>query len=73
VWDVLDDMGVCGCVRMIGARGLNREKAPGARWMPSSGSARTGAPWRDLPEQLGNWNSVHRQFRRWTASGLNQH
>ncbi len=32
--------------------------------------ARTGAPWRDLPSELGNWNSVHRQFRRWTASGL---
>jgi transposase len=32
--------------------------------------ARTGAPWRDLPEELGNWNSVHRQFRRWTAAGL---
>ena len=32
--------------------------------------ARTGAPWRDLSEELGNWNSVHRQFRRWTASGL---
>ncbi len=31
---------------------------------------RTGAPWRDLPEELGNWNSVHRQFRRWTAGGL---
>lgn len=32
--------------------------------------ARTGAPWRDLPEELGNWNSVHRQYRRWTMSGL---
>ncbi len=32
--------------------------------------ARTGAPWRDLLEELGNWNSVHRQFRRWTAIGL---
>jgi transposase len=31
--------------------------------------ARTGAPWRDLPEELGNWNSVWRQFRRWSASG----
>lgn len=31
---------------------------------------RTGAPWRDLPVELGNWNSVHRQFRRWTASGV---
>lgn len=32
--------------------------------------SRTGAPWRDLPAELGNWNSVHRQYRRWTASGL---
>ena len=32
--------------------------------------ARTGAPWRDLPEELGNWNSVHKQYRRWTTSGL---
>jgi transposase len=32
--------------------------------------ARTGALWRDLPEELGNWNSVHRQFRRWTTNGL---
>ena len=31
---------------------------------------RTGAPWRDLPDELGNWNSVHRQFRRWTVAGL---
>lgn len=30
--------------------------------------ARTGAPWRDLLPELGNWNSVRRQFRRWTAS-----
>jgi hypothetical protein len=28
------------------------------------------APWRDLPAEFGNWNSVFRQFRRWTASGL---
>ena len=25
---------------------------------------RTGAPWRDLPEGFGNWNSIFRQFRR---------
>lgn len=31
---------------------------------------RTGAPWRDLPEQFGNWNSVWRQFRRWCLSGV---
>ncbi len=31
---------------------------------------RTGAPWRDLPDQFGNWNSVWRQFRRWCLSGV---
>jgi transposase len=32
--------------------------------------ARTGSPWRDLPQELGNWNSVFRQYRRWTEAGL---
>ena len=32
--------------------------------------ARTGAAWRDLPEEFGKWSSVYRQFRRWTLSGL---
>ena len=31
---------------------------------------RTGAPWRDLPEEFGNWNSVWRQYRRWSQSGV---
>jgi len=32
--------------------------------------ARTGVPWRDLPEEFGKWSSVYRQFRRWTLAGL---
>ena len=32
--------------------------------------ARTGAPWRDLPEDFGRWSRVYRQFRRWTLAGL---
>jgi transposase len=32
--------------------------------------ARTGAQWRDLPEEFGKWDSVYRQFRRWTLAGL---
>jgi transposase len=31
---------------------------------------RTGAPWRDLPEEYGNWNSVAKRFRRWVESGM---
>ena len=31
---------------------------------------RTGAPWRDLPEDFGSWNSVWRQFRRWCECGV---
>ncbi|EEX12458.1 transposase [Citreicella sp. SE45] len=32
--------------------------------------ARTGSPWRDLPEKFDKWSSVYRQFRRWTLAGL---
>lgn len=31
---------------------------------------RTGAPWRDLPAEFGEWNSLWRQFRRWADSGI---
>src|ERR687889_2336829 len=31
---------------------------------------RVGAPWRDLPEYFGNWNSVFQRFRRWVRSGV---
>jgi transposase len=31
---------------------------------------RTGAPWRDLPERYGNWNSVFVRFTRWSKSGV---
>ena len=31
---------------------------------------RTGAPWRDLPEVFGRWNSAFRRFSRWAAKGV---
>jgi transposase len=32
--------------------------------------AKTGAPWRDLPERFGNWNSVFQRFNRWCKTGV---
>lgn len=26
---------------------------------------RTGAPWRDLPKEYGDWINTHRRFSRW--------
>ena len=31
---------------------------------------RTGAPWRDLPERYGPWQSVYTRFRRWQQAGV---
>src|ERR1700676_4471180 len=31
---------------------------------------KTGAPWRDLPERFGNWNSAWRRFDRWARKGV---
>ena len=39
-------------------------------WFEAQRDTRTGAPWRDLPEEFGKWSSVYRQFRRWTLAGL---
>jgi transposase len=31
--------------------------------------ARTGSPWRDLPEQLGKWNVVYQRYACWCKKG----
>ena len=43
----------------------NRLFVEAVLWM-----ARVGAPWRDLPEHFGPWNSVFRRFRRWAQKGV---
>ena len=43
----------------------NRNIINGVLWW-----LRTGATWRDVPEKYGNWNSIYRRFRRWSASGV---
>ena len=36
----------------------------------TAGKFRTGAPWRDLSERFGNWNTVSRNFGRWAKDGI---
>jgi putative transposase len=42
-----------------------RRTADGVLWV-----LRTGAPWRDMPERYGNWNSVFVRFTRWSKLGV---
>ena len=49
-----------------GRRGKdNRQMFNGMLWI-----ARSGAPWRDLPEYYGPWKSVYTRFRRWQLAGV---
>ena len=41
-----------------------REMLNGVLWV-----LRTGAPWRDLPERYGPWQSVYEYFTLWRSNG----
>lgn len=43
----------------------NRKFVEAVLWL-----ARTGVPWRDLPAEFGEWNSVFRRFSRWGKTGV---
>jgi transposase len=43
----------------------NRRFFEGMMWV-----ARTGAQWRQLPDEYGKWNSVYRRYRRWVEGGV---
>jgi transposase len=32
--------------------------------------ARTGSPWRDLPEEFGSWNTAYVRFARWSDKNV---
>ena len=31
---------------------------------------RTGAPWRDVPDRFGSWNTIYKNFDRWAKAGV---
>jgi transposase len=60
VWELLEP-------RLLGRKGTwggnardNRQFINAVFWI-----LRTGAPWRDLPPDYGNWKNTHRRFCRW--------
>jgi transposase len=42
----------------------NRTMLNGMLWI-----AKTGAPWRDLPERFGPWQTVYSRFNLWSKKG----
>jgi transposase len=45
--------------------------APGVVMRQGGGrKVRTGSPWRDLPEDFGNWNTVFKRFRHWVKADV---
>ena len=68
-WRILSEL--LPIERKAGKRGRgrppqdNRNVINGILWR-----LRTGAPWRDVPEKYGNWNSIYRRFLRWSKSGV---
>jgi len=45
--------------------GDNRTSLNGVLWI-----ARSGAPWRDLPERYGSWSTLYDKFARWSKEGV---
>jgi transposase len=64
-WDKIKELtpGKAGDAGRTGAD--NRLFLDAILWM-----VRTGAPWRDLPELFGPWNSVWKRFSRWSKKGV---
>lgn len=55
---------------------MPKQKGPGHPWKDHRPIVegifwilRTGAPWRDLPEQYGAWQTVYDRYVRWRKDG----
>ena len=52
-------------------------QAPGGQWNDHRKTLNgmfwvlnSGAPWRDMPERYGKWQSIYHRYRRWARNGL---
>jgi transposase len=45
--------------------GDNKTALNGILWI-----ARSGAPWRDMPERYGSWSTVYDRFALWSDKGI---
>ena len=64
VWEILKDH-LSGRKGSQGREAIdNRRFLNGVFWI-----LRTGAPWRDLPPDYGDWKNTHRRFCRWRDRG----
>ncbi len=64
IWKVLEPLlpGRAGSWGRVASD--NRKFLNGVIWI-----LRTGAPWRDLPPDYGDWKNTHRRFCRWRDKG----
>ncbi|MFJ2028593.1 transposase [Streptosporangium sp. NPDC087985] len=63
-WAVLEPLLPVGTKAGRPPKLTKRQLIDGIRWR-----TRTGAPWRDVPERYGKWETVYGLFRRWQRDG----
>jgi transposase len=65
VWSILEPHLLGGKGTWGGNARDNRQFINAVLWI-----LRTGAPWRDLPPDYGDWKNTHRRFCRWRDKGV---
>lgn len=63
-WAVVESLIAVEPARTGRPRRSAREMLNAALWI-----LRTGAPWRDLPERYGPWQSAYEYFNQWRSNG----